>query len=182
MIIFTDGKSIDISLIERLAECIAKYKPSEIVIREKHLNDVEYAYLVDKITQLSEDKNIKLWVNGRPEIALLKHLPLHIGYTCFIKLKDMKKYGEISVAVHSLEEALIAEKLGASRIVFGHIFDTECKAGVPARGLELLSEICTRTNIPVVAIGGINADNKSSVLKCGTSDICIMSSAMMLTY
>ena len=39
----------------------------------------------------------------------------------------------------------------------GHVYVTDCKKGLPPRGLEFLKEVCTKVTIPVYAIGGIHA-------------------------
>ena len=49
---------------------------------------------------------------------------------------------KIGVSIHSAEEAKEAVSLGASYLTAGHIFTTDCKKGVPARGLEFLKEVC----------------------------------------
>ena len=58
------------------------------------------------------------------------------------------------------------------------MFATECKKGLKPRGLEELKEICSKVNLPVYAIGGINKENYESVLEVGVSGIAIMSSLM----
>lgn len=182
MIIFTNGISLDVKLIDRLRECIDKYNPSEIVLREKHLNNADYEHLAIELVRLVDDRSIKIWINGRPDISSNLGLPLHIGFNAFTNMKQSEIFGEISVSIHSQDEAITAERLGATRVVVGHIFDTACKANIPARGLDFLENICSELSIPVVAIGGINRMNSQSVLNTGARDICIMSSAMALKY
>ena len=70
--------------------------------------------------------------------------------------------------------------LGASYVTGGHIFATDCKKGVPPRGLDFLKAVCSSVNIPVYAIGGINGDNINSVLNAGASGACIMSGLMTI--
>lgn len=47
--------------------------------------------------------------------------------------------------------------------------------GVPARGLEEISDIARRLTIPITAIGGITPQNTAEVLKSGVSGIAVMS-------
>ena len=82
------------------------------------------------------------------------------------------------MSCHSKEDAEEAEKLGASYITAGHIFDTSCKAGLPGRGLDFLNEVKSSVSIPVYAIGGISADNAGNVINAGADGICIMSGFM----
>ena len=53
----------------------------------------------------------------------------------------------------------------------GHVYVTDCKKGLPPRGLEFLKEVCTKVTIPVYAIGGIHAGTGQiqEVMDCGAS-------------
>jgi thiamine-phosphate pyrophosphorylase len=77
-----------------------------------------------------------------------------------------------------VEEARYAASRGAGYLVAGHIFQTGCKKGLPARGLGLLSEICGQVSIPVYAIGGISEQNIGAVRESGAAGACLMSSFM----
>ena len=72
-----------------------------------------------------------------------------------------------------------AEALGCTYVTAGHVFDTDCKRGLPGRGLGFLKEVCGSVSIPVYAIGGIGPDNIADVRKTGAAGACVMSSAMV---
>jgi thiamine-phosphate pyrophosphorylase len=61
-------------------------------------------------------------------------------------------------SVHTLGDALQAEGQGADYVVFGPVFATRSHPGRPGVGLEALREVASALRIPVVAIGGIDAD------------------------
>ena len=77
-------------------------------------------------------------------------------------------------------EALEAEALGASYLIAGHIYATDCKKGLPARGTGFLRAVCEAADIPVYGIGGIHLDEAQikEVLGCGAAGGCIMSGMM----
>ncbi|MFC2345645.1 thiamine phosphate synthase, partial [Campylobacter sp.] len=74
---------------------------------------------------------------------------------------------KIGVSVHSLEQALAAQELGADYVVAGHIFDTPSHALERGRGLKFLREICKNLSIKTYAIGGINFENLGKVKEAG---------------
>ena len=97
----------------------------------------------------------------------------------FVKNNEAPPVGlRTGVSVHSIDEAIIAERWGADYITAGHIFVTDCKKDIPPRGLDFLREICHRVRIPVFAIGGINKSNYQSVLDAGAAGFCLMSELM----
>ena len=84
----------------------------------------------------------------------------------------------LGASCHSLEEALEAERLGCTYIIAGHIFATDCKKGLPGRGLDFLKSICENVSIPVYAIGGIDSSNIEAVRNAGAKGACVMSGFM----
>ena len=87
-------------------------------------------------------------------------------------------FDSIGVSVHSLEEALAAQKLGADTVTYGHIFTSPCKPGLPPRGTAALDEIVRACTIPVYAIGGITADTLPFLLPIHPAAACLMSASM----
>ncbi len=81
-------------------------------------------------------------------------------------------------SVHSPREALLAQKAGASYVTAGHVFATDCKRGVPPRGLSFLRETCQAVQIPVYALGGIQAQNAAECILAGAQGVCVMSACM----
>ena len=60
-------------------------------------------------------------------------------------------------------------------MIYGHIFETACKPGLPPRGLALLKNICESVDIPVFAIGGINKENAYKAIENKAFGVCMMS-------
>ncbi len=102
---------------------------------------------------------------------------MQLGYrsTDVRSVKEKFSYLHVGYSVHSLEEAIEAFKNGADSLVYGHVFPTECKKGVPARGLEEISGIAKSLSIPIIAIGGITPENTRDVLASEISGIAVMS-------
>ncbi|WP_459500315.1 thiazole tautomerase TenI [Bacillus sp. C1] len=120
----------------------------------------------------------KLVMNDRIDIAILLHIPrVQLGYrSADVKsVKEKFSYLHVGYSVHSLEEAITAFKNGADSLVYGHVFPTNCKKDVPARGLEEISDMARRLTIPITAIGGITPQNTGEVLRSGVSGIAVMS-------
>lgn len=120
----------------------------------------------------------KIVINDRIDIAILLNIPrVQLGYrsTDVKSVKEKFSYLHVGYSVHSLDEAIVAFKNGADSLVYGHVFPTDCKKGVPARGLEEISDIARRLSIPITAIGGITPENAVDVLTNGVSGIAVMS-------
>ena len=84
----------------------------------------------------------------------------------------------IGTSIHSVDDAVFAESHGADYITAGHIFTTDCKKGLPGRGVDWLKSICNAVSIPVYAIGGISDANVSLLSNCNIAGYCMMSASM----
>ena len=163
--------------VEKIAAC----RPKGIILREKDLTEEEYKKLAEQVLKLCERYEVPCMLHSFADAAMELgaeniHLPLHILRGMDEKKKEKLK--EIGASCHSVEEAQEAEKLGCTYITAGHVFATDCKKGLPPRGLAFLQAVCQSVSIPVYAIGGIGSENIASVRKAGAKGACIMSGLM----
>lgn len=163
-------------------EKIASAKPKGIVLREKDLTKDEYKSLAIKVIEICKRYNTPCILHTFTSVALeLKHpyihLPLHILED--VTTEEKEKFKVLGASCHSAEDAVKAEKLGCTYITAGHIFDTDCKKGLPGRGLDFLKNVCESVEIPVYAIGGISRENIAQVKNAGAKGVCVMSGVMM---
>lgn len=85
----------------------------------------------------------------------------------------------IGTSVHSKEDALTTKRLPVSWLIASNIFPTDCKRGLPGRGLGFLHDMREiRPDIPIIALGGIDENNAESVVENGADGIAMMSGFM----
>lgn len=179
LICLTNRELCTDDFLNRINE-IAKGKPYAIMLREKDLCLEEYERLAIKVKEICDINEVPLIINQNIQVASKLKLPnIHLSMPDLRKYKnELNQFVNIGASVHSLLEAKEAKDLGASYLIAGHIFSTDCKKGVPPRGLSFLKEVCDCTSIPVFAIGGITKDKVKDVINAGAAGMCIMSEAM----
>lgn len=163
------------SRIEALADNLKR--GDRILLRETELEVPAYTALAEKCQTICHDTVVKMDLHTHFETAKkLKinrvHLPMAllrvgipVGYSC-------------SASVHSVEEAVEAQRLGAEFLIAGHIYATDCKKGLPPRGVDFLKSVCDSVTIPVCAIGGITPERVPEIQAAGAAGVCVMSSFM----
>lgn len=167
----------DISDFLNQIDKICRGNIDRIILREKHLPESEYFKLAFDVNNICNRYNIPLTVHSFPDIA--KKLECEYFHCPFNLLKDnTDRFKYIGVSVHSVSEAIESEKSGAYYITAGHIFETQCKAGIEPRGTDFINQVCKNVKIPVYAIGGINPENIHLLKDTGVNGVCIMSSLM----
>lgn len=162
-------------------EMIASAHPKAIVLREKDLSEKEYEQLARQVMQICQKHGTQCILHSFSNVAIaLGAEAVHMPLPLLQKMTSQEKshFQIIGASCHSLEEAKEAQDLGCTYITAGHIFLTDCKKGLPGRGLPFLEEICKAVRIPVYAIGGISSQNIESVRKTGAAGACIMSGFM----
>lgn len=164
-------------------EMIAKSDAEAIILREKDLSEEEYYLLAKNVKEICDKYNKKLIIHNFIDIARKLGIKnIQLPFSKFIAEKNLHRdFESIGTSVHSVDDAVLAENSGADYIIAGHIFSTDCKKGLPPRGVGFLSDVCNAVRIPVYAIGGID-DNSVSKLKevnCNNfSGVCVMSALM----
>lgn len=180
MLVITNRKLCKEDFFKHL-EKIAQGKPSGIILREKDLSEEEFLSLATKCQEICQTYKVPFGINQRAEIAKKLNISwLHLSVSDFEKLSSecRQKFERIGVSVHSAEEAVRMEQLGVDYLIAGHIYLTDCKKGVPARGLSFLQEVCNSVSVPVFAIGGITVERVQEVLEHGAAGVCVMSEMM----
>lgn len=170
--------------IERLTK-LTELRPQAVILRAKSLDKAAYRTLALQAQQSCEAAGIALilhsdWQLARELGISMLHLPLAL-------LRQISEYERayftwLSTSVHSVGEAQEAQALGATVLIAGHIYTTQCKAGLAPRGLSFLQAFCSAISLPVYAIGGIGFDAaQHAELKAnGARGACVMSAYMRL--
>ena len=164
--------------IERIAAC----HPAGIILREKDMMPKEYKAMAAAVMELCKQHGVKCILHSFPDVAIFLradaiHLPLHLLRA--MPQEQKAHFLILGASCHSVEDALEAQALGCTYITAGHVFETDCKKGLPGRGLEFLRNVCAAVDIPVYGIGGIGAENIALVHDAGASGACLMSSLMV---
>lgn len=180
LICITNRKLCSNNFLDQI-EMIASAHPKAIVLREKDLSEKEYEQLARQVMQICQKHGTQCILHSFSNVAIaLGAVAVHMPLPLLQKMtqKEKSHFQIIGASCHSLEEAKEAQDLGCTYITAGHIFLTDCKKGLPGRGLSFLEEICKAVRIPVYAIGGISSQNMESVRKTGAAGACIMSGFM----
>ena len=84
----------------------------------------------------------------------------------------------LGLSAAAVVEAQAAERAGAAYVGAGPVWATPSKPDAdPAIGLQGLREICASVEIPVVAIGGIDASNAADCIRAGAAGVAVIRAA-----
>ena len=154
-----------------------------IQLRDKYMDRRELLAAARDIRRITDSYNVMFIVNDHLDIAIASEADgVHLGQEDMGLAEAFMIAGNellIGISVSSPEEAAKAEKGGADYIGFGPIFGTSSKLDAgPAVGLSALRDIRKVTEIPIVAIGGINEKNAPSVIEAGADGVAVISAVV----
>jgi thiamine-phosphate pyrophosphorylase len=152
-----------------------------VQVREKDLPGGELLELARGAVTAAKLSGAFVFVNDRLDVALAAGAAgVHLG-SASLRPRDVAEWRRkgnapagfrIGVSCHSAEEVREAERAGAAYAFFGPVFETPSKKGFGApQGIAKLAEACSAVRIPVIAIGGIDADNGAECIRAGASGI-----------
>ena len=163
---------------------ICQLHPKALILREKDLSEEEYFALARQVKEICQQYKVPFIPHFYPNVAKeLGCQRLHLPLPLLCKKPEVtEQFSIVGTSVHSVEDAIVAEKLGAGYLTAGHIYMTDCKKGLPPRGLTFLHEICQAVQIPVYGIGGIKIDEVqlSELKTAGSAGGCVMSGMMQI--
>jgi len=150
-------------------------------LRDKESSGGRLFRVALQLRKLTREAKVPLIVNDRLDIALAVDADgVHLGQAdlpASVARNIMGSGRILGVSAETVAEAMAAEKDGADYLGVGPVFEargTKPDAGDP-RGLELIAEIRRHCRLPIVAIGGIDAENARKVLEAGADAAAVIS-------
>jgi thiamine-phosphate diphosphorylase len=134
-----------------------------------------------QLRRITREAKVPFIVNDRLDIALAADADgVHVGQADLPAsvVREIMGPGKIlGVSVDTVEEAMQAEKDGADYLGVGPVFEareTKPDAGLPL-GVDRITRIRRQCRLPIVAIGGINAENALMVREAGADAAAVIS-------
>ena len=122
---------------------------------------------------------VTLVINDDVEAALRCDADgVHLGQTDRGAERALAEGLLLGISVADSDEAEDAQALGAGYLGAGPVWATPSKPdAATAIGLAGLAAICSVVRVPVIAIGGIDADNAASCIEAGAAGVAVVRAA-----
>ena len=148
-------------------------------LREKEASAGEILALARTLLPLCRARRVPLLINDRVDIALAAGADgVHLGQEDLPLPEARALLGPdriLGATAHTVEEALRAQAEGADYLGVGAMFPTGTKTNTIPTSADTLKAICAAVSIPVVAIGGVNAENLPTLAGTGIAGAAVVS-------
>ena len=147
-------------------------------LRDKLRDKGESLPLAIDLQERCAKSGASLILNDHADVAaIVGSAGLHVGQTD-LPVEQARQvlapHQVLGRSNHEIEELLESERMGVDHVAFGAIYHTDTKGvGRPPQGIDQLRLARDVAQTPLVAIGGINAENAAPVIEAGADAICV---------
>lgn len=153
-------------------------RPHIIQVRDKHLDDVEFARWAKRVVEAARFTNSTVMLNRSVEerVALLEETGahgLHLDSRQLSKIqhRPIKDDLWLSASCHNAAELNRAEKINTDFVLLSPVMPTASHPSANALGWAGFSELCATANLPVFALGGLGQTEATVAWKAGAQGI-----------
>jgi thiamine-phosphate pyrophosphorylase len=148
-------------------------------VRAKQIGSGEFLTLSRAVVEAAGPFGAHVVINDRADLAVLSHAQgVHVGQDDVppAQVRRVMPSGLLGLSTHSRDQFEAALLTPATYLAVGPVFGTGTKdTGYDAVGLGFVRWAAARSDRPVVAIGGITADNAPDVLGAGAASVAVIS-------
>lgn len=153
-----------------------------IQLREKDAGGRDYLALAQQVKQVTDRWNVPLIIDDRVDVAIACDAAgVHVGASDLPVAVCRKLLGPdkiVGATAKTVEAAQAAYADGADYLGTGAIYPTTTHVTTKLTPVSTLDEICRAIPIPVVAIGGLHADNMDVLKNSPIAGIAVVSAVM----
>lgn len=175
----TDRSWLGERTLAQVVEDVLKGGATFLQLREKELDREAILAEAREIQAIAARYHVPFVINDSVDIALACDADgVHVGQNDLMGRDVRALIGPdkiLGITANTVELAVAAERAGADYIGAGAVFGTTTKQNAKNLSLDTLKAICQAVNIPVVAIGGINADNLPRLAGTGAAGAAVVS-------
>ena len=148
-------------------------------LRLKDVDDDTIRRAIDVLRPVTQGRDVAFLLNDRPDLAVQTGCDgAHVGAEDMPVSEARRILGGLQLGVScydSRDLAMEAGEQGADYIAFGAFFPSSTKETEVRAGTDLLQWWSELMELPVVAIGGINAGNCAPLVQAGANFLAVIS-------
>lgn len=178
----TDRSWLNGESLESVVEAAIEGGVNVVQLREKNASRENFVKTAKSIGTITKNYRVPLIINDSIEVAIAAGADgVHLGISDTDVFTARRLVGNdfiIGVSARTVETAIAAERGGADYLGVGAVFGTSTKADAKTINVDIFKSIVNAVRIPVIAIGGVNAENINQLKNSGAGGIAVVSAIL----
>ena len=176
--------------VSRLADAVSQAVNggvNMVQVRAPEVSDVEFGELVSCVNDVVDKRALVVVNPSDREVKRYTDVDgLQLSEIAGSRIAQVRElYGDeviVGRSVHSVGSAKIAMESGADFLLLGTIFPSVTHPDGETHGVEIVGQVVRKTNLPVIGIGGISADNAGNVVRHGAVGVGVVRSILAASH
>ena len=149
-----------------------------VQVRERDLEARSLFELARRLVDAVSGTATRIIVNDRLDVALAAGahgVHLRSGSFAASRVRRVVPAGFlVGRSVHASDDISTAAR-AADYLVYGNVYETSSKPGLPAAGLLRLADVVQATSVPVLGLGGVSIERIPALLAAGAAGFAAIS-------
>lgn len=148
-----------------------------VLVREKEMDSARLLAFASALRNLTDSYNAKLIIHTQADVAKAINADgVHLSSLEMNQIPAIRKWLNreeitLSTSCHNEIELEFASKFGADFAFLSPLFPTQSHPGEESLGITKFRELASEPPLPVIALGGINAENRGQLEGFGVAVI-----------
>jgi len=149
----------------------------QIIIREKAMDSARLLAFASRLRDMTKQYQAKLIIHSQADIAKAVNADgVHLASSNISEIPAIRDWLDmpnmtLSTSCHNLKELRASHQSGADFAMLSPVFPTQSHPDAPALGIDAFKEIAEASLLPIIALGGIDAENRSQLKGFGIATI-----------
>lgn len=165
--------------LPELTEAVISGGAGVIQLRDKISSSNAFYKDALSVREVTQKHGVPLLINDRVDIALAADADgVHLGHEDMPFKQARELIGSdriLGASVHTLSEFEQAMAGNPDYLSVGTIYPSPTKQELPSQGVGIVKTIRSKTDLPLVAIGGMTVENLKPVLQAGADGVVVVS-------
>jgi len=149
----------------------------QIIVREKTMDSARLLAFASRLRDITSQYQAKLIIHSQADIAKAVNADgVHLASCNIAEIPAMRDWLDmpnisLSTSCHNLKELRASHQSGADFSMLSPVFPTQSHPGSPALGIDRFKQIAEKSPLPIIALGGIHANNRPQLKGFGVATI-----------
>ena len=141
----------------------------QVIVREKNMDSARLLAFSSQVRELTRAYQAKLIIHSHADIAqAIDADGVHLASHDMREAPAIRNWLQhqtltISISCHDLNQLQQAHQLGADFAMLSPVFPTQSHPNAPTLGAQKFHAIAQQSPMPVIALGGINPENRKQL-------------------